>query len=98
MQDPTTQRMPTMKKIRLDLLNLRVESFETVMQSGEERGTVRAHSGYPCYTGDPCISAGAVDPCNTVWDATCGEAEPTCDRSCNPYVLCCATDGLRSCV
>jgi hypothetical protein len=86
-----------MGKIRLDVSKLRVESFGTVAAREEGRGTVRAHSGYPCYTGSPCISAGAVDTCNTVWDATCGEAEPTCERSCNPYELCCATRGLPSC-
>lgn len=87
-----------MSKIRLDVSNLRVESFDTAELRAEQRGTVRAHSGYPCYTGSPCISAGAIDGCDTVWNATCGEAEPTCQRSCNPYELCCATDGMRSCV
>jgi hypothetical protein len=88
-----------MRKFQLDLNNLRVESFETAAAREDERGTVRAHSGYPCYTGQPCISAGAIDPCNTVDNQTCSglDAPPTCQRSCNPYELCCATDGLRSC-
>jgi hypothetical protein len=89
-----------MQKIRLDLNNLRVESFETAAARENEGGTVRAHSGYPCYTGQPCISAGAIDPCNTVDNQTCSGADAplTCQRSCNPYELCCATDGMRSCV
>jgi hypothetical protein len=86
-----------MRKIRLDVNDLRVDSFDTAAANGDEPGTVRAHSGYPCYTGQPCISAGAVDTCNTVDDQTCREAEQTCARSCNPYELCCATDGLPSC-
>jgi hypothetical protein len=86
-----------MGKIRLEVDALRVESFDTAAVDAKQRGTVRAHTGWePCYTTAPCFSADAVDPCNTGDDATCGQI--TCQRSCSPYELCCATDGLQSCV
>jgi hypothetical protein len=84
------------RKVRLDVSVLQVQSFETEEGAAKHRGTVHAHTGHRCPTGSACISDGAAE-CNTVWDRTCGEAEPSCDPSCDPYVLCCATDGAFSC-
>ena len=60
-----------MKKIRLHLDSLRVETFETA-RGEEERGTVRAHSGVSCTyncTLDELTCAGPA--CRTAPVLTC---------------------------
>lgn len=85
-----------MQKIRLDVNNLLVESFETTGVDGNRRGTVRALESYDCPTpAGTCISVAVLDTCNTMDDPSC--ADPTCQVSCNPQNFCCATDGLTSC-
>lgn len=76
-----------MKKINLDLANLRVESFETTASAADLRGTIRAASitDEDCETQylSYCPSCGDTQ----CLDATCGSpCEPTfpysCDGSC----------------
>jgi hypothetical protein len=70
-----------MKKIRLDVDALRVESFGTTKEEGA-RGTVLAHSGWSaCPTGCgewTCLNYGSCDPymeCLHTGDLpTCGAA------------------------
>ena len=66
-----------MRKIRLDLDELSVESFETNGAGAERKGTVQAHAQTEWNTcqGDTC------DPGNTCWDS--------CDGVCGTYF--CAT-------
>lgn len=82
-----------MRKIRLDVDSLEVQSFNTGAALAAQ-GTVHGHTGR-CQSMD-CYSAGAVE-CNTFNDPTCGEAAPTCYHSCDPRILCCATNGAASC-
>ena len=74
-----------MKKIRLDVDALRVESFPTAKQDGAARGTVRGHTG--------------VD-CGTEWMTCVTErGEYTCLNygSCDPAFMCLNTGNLPSC-
>ena len=85
-----------MRKVRLDVGTLEVQSFSTGAAQGGQ-GTVHAHTGrFPCHTAAGCFSEGAVDGCNTWNDPTCGGGL-SCVPSCDPRILCCATDGLNSC-
>lgn len=67
-------------KLKLELDDLRVDTFETAPDDGGERGTVHGHDTQPgqqCATGQP----------------TCyGSCEETCPLSCNPS--CIATDAF----
>ena len=71
-----------MKKLKLQLDGLRVESFETVKKERAERGTVRGHLDSTCATcpqcaaepyvvnGDPLYAPG-ID--THVWFSCCAE-------------------------
>lgn len=86
-----------MRKLRLELPNLQVQSFETTDAPADSRGTVHGHTNpRPCFTGTQCISYGEPD-CDTVFNQTCGEAEPSCAPSCDPHAPCCPTGGAISC-
>jgi hypothetical protein len=79
-----------MKKIRLELDTLAVESFDTTAGKSEERGTVHAHR--PPYTeGLECES---IDVC-TNWDCTyateCGTCGATNCGTCYGEASCCPT-------
>lgn len=58
-----------MRKIKLDLNTLKVESF-TIAARGRRTGTVRAHE--------------SADMGDTVFDNTCGHYA-TCDQQCAPW-------------
>lgn len=73
-----------MKKIRLDLDRLSVESFSTAHEGGEEKGTVRGLQSYPIACFPPSDSVDpAIDSCAY---ATC--AGNTCWESCNGTCNC----------
>lgn len=56
-----------MKKLKLDVASVAVESFETALAAPDAvRGTVRAHN--------PTVSCGCVS-----WPLDCGTAGATCD-------------------
>lgn len=78
-----------MRKIRLDLAGLAVDSFDTGRVKETARGTVEAHSGRPC---NPPNSF----TCPTSVGYTCDGFPETCALSC-PGNLCCATEGAFSC-
>ncbi|WP_420130184.1 hypothetical protein [Longimicrobium sp.] len=75
-----------MKKIRLNVDALRVESFRTEAGNGDPAGTVRAHE-----SGSDCGSD--VSNCMTGWGAY------TCRYygSCDPYMECEHTGNLPTC-
>jgi hypothetical protein len=67
-------------KLKLELDDVRVDTFETAADDGGERGTVRGHDTQPggqCATGHPTCHA---------------SCEETCPLSCNPS--CIATDAF----
>jgi hypothetical protein len=78
-----------MRKIRLDLGTLAVESFDTSRLKEEARGTVEAHSGRPCTPPNTNL-------CPTNLGYTCDGFPDTCVLSC-PGNFCCATEGAFSC-
>lgn len=65
-----------MKKLHLELAELRVESFETT-EIGTERGTVQGHVSLRCVTNYTCDEAAN----------TCGYVE-TCGQWASCYVSC----------
>jgi hypothetical protein len=73
-----------MPKLKLEVESLEVQSFATVPEDGEERGTVHAHSEVgPCTAipgscGETCIA-----PCYT-WPC----ASETCDWTATAYPCC----------
>lgn len=74
-----------MRKLRLSLDTLCVESFDT--GAGAGRGTVRGNfvdAGGVIRESDPWTCAGDPVSCGGSCDATCGRScDATCDRSCN---------------
>jgi len=85
-----------MKKIRLDLDMLSVETFSTTSDAAEARGTVNAHrpihtQGWECESIDFCETEGCPRTgvtecgtcCGTCYDATCGATYyGTCETQC----------------
>ncbi|HEX6037679.1 hypothetical protein [Longimicrobium sp.] len=70
-----------MNKLKLDLDQLTVESFDTDASGIARRGTVRAHS-HLC---------GPSDVCTPTWgELTCGD---TCDNTCNTCGASCGCGG-----
>lgn len=80
-----------MRKMRLELDKLQVESFSTAGVR-EIRGTVQAHSAYPCTVFDTCAQTVCMggctnDPslritCATACEHTCTMPEQTQDLRC----------------
>ena len=90
-----------MKKIRLDLHALAVESFDTARATADARGTVHAHrppwtEGFECESIDICTVwyCSNVTDCGTCYDATCGA---TYCGTCDPCVCGCACCGCNPC-
>ena len=79
-----------MRKIRLDLAGLMVESFDLSHVKEEARGTVEAHSRRPCPPENTNLCPTNIGP-------TCEGAPDTCVLSC-PGNFCCATNGEFSCL
>jgi hypothetical protein len=87
-----------MNKLKLDVDDLRVESFETHRGVGPARGTVRAHAtrlhctefvdctiDFGCGTGTGTGTGGgtAIASCNGTCDASCNGSCASCAASCN---------------
>ncbi len=69
-----------MNKLRLDLEDLSVESFDTTPEVRREGGTVFGQQ-CTCYTNCTCPGCPTCDAsCNGTCGGTCGG---TCDASCN---------------
>lgn len=81
-----------MRKIRLRLDELTVESFDTAERNGKRQGTVRGH-GWSDWEGctqfDGCGSGASL--C-----ATCAEGCPQDTVTC--FASCRMTDGLHACI
>ncbi|HEX8906720.1 MAG TPA: hypothetical protein VF771_17855 [Longimicrobiaceae bacterium] len=73
-----------MRKIRLDLDSISVDSFEVTREPGT-KGTVRGHVCCACCCCDPCCCT-CCDTCQATCPntclATCGDTCQTCDYSC----------------
>lgn len=89
-----------MRKLKLDLTELEVTSFETHVGRGE-RGTVAAHKTAPptqltCVScadscGDNCTGGTGCEPTSpTACEGTCDSCAPTCfgQASCDAQVTC----------
>ena len=79
-----------MKKLRLNLENIAVESFETEHGTGKPRGTVRGHASFNC----------SENPDHTCDAVTC-VAEYTCQFLSCPDQMACngsGSDAAASCV
>ena len=74
-----------MRKIRLEIEELAVESFDTAGQGAERRGTVHGNSAYSgwetCFTcqGTCQSGCGQTYQGTCARDATCGGMDNTCD-------------------
>jgi hypothetical protein len=90
-----------MRKLKLDLTELEVTSFE--IQTGHgERGTVAAYKTLPptqmtCVScaescGDNCTGGTGCEPTYPTCEGTCGSCAPTCagQASCDAEVTCAA--------
>jgi hypothetical protein len=76
-----------MRKLKLDLDQLTVESFDTNAPDGPRRGTVRAFMPPTPFITCPLTCADTCDTC----DYSCGG---TCDATCNcTGYTCCASCG-----
>ncbi len=78
-----------MKKLRLDLDAIRVESFDTTAPKAAAAGTVRGHSGYESCWGVTC----SVTCAGTCYGQYTCEAYNTCAHTCDLVNTCdtCAT-------
>jgi hypothetical protein len=82
-----------MRKLRLDLDHLRVESFSPARDSTGRDGTVHGHNSYPQGCFPPSNS-------NDPWLDTCGYATcagNSCWESCNGYTCGCNPAGSQQC-
>lgn len=77
-----------MRKLRIDIASLRVETFETAAHGPTQRGTVKAESGHNqgseniyCISAYPCVPTNEPTGCYT-----CG----TCEDTCSPEGQLCA--------
>ncbi|HEU0013399.1 MAG TPA: hypothetical protein VFQ45_06930 [Longimicrobium sp.] len=76
-----------MKKLTLDLDDLRIESFRTTEQEAEERGTVHAHDQCGC----SCCCTGYTQPCQATCDTSPSHpGYPSCGNTCD-YSACYGT-------
>lgn len=74
---PLAREETIMSKLRLELHDLRVDTFSTSKEPGGEAGTVRAHGAGPSYD-EPC------EPIPPDYTETCPPyTSDTCDASCN---------------
>lgn len=65
-----------MKKIHLDIDSLKVDSFSTTKEDQPVRGTVQAHSAYPCTVYDSCDVTACGCPGGGSGHNTCGNTSP----------------------
>jgi hypothetical protein len=75
-----------MKKLKLSLDELRVDSFRTDEQDAEQRGTVRGNA-----SDSTCLERVCTCQEETKWDITCGSClmdGETCYNTCRTYWNC----------
>ncbi len=83
-----------MRKLKLDVEDLSVESFATTPEARGEGGTVFGQNHCTCYTQCTCPGCPTCDAsCNGTCGGTCGA---TCDASCNATCFNCGT-GWTAC-
>jgi hypothetical protein len=82
-----------MKKIKLDVNDLAIESFETVQPPNPDVGTVHGQSAFPAPTCQQhtcgntyCGEPGGCNPASGVW--SCNYLEPTCYNCNSEYGSC----------
>ena len=78
-----------MRKLKLDLDDLSVESFATTPESRGDGGTVFGQ-GCTCYTqctcpGCPTCDASCNGTCDASCNGTCGETEVSCLNTCGGF-------------
>jgi hypothetical protein len=82
------------RKLKLDVEDLSVESFATTPEARGEGGTVFGQNHCTCYTQCTCPGCPTCDAsCNGTCGGTCGA---TCDASCNATCFNCGT-GWTAC-
>lgn len=83
-----------MKKLKLTVDALRVESFETAEAELEQRGTVRGNASDSTCIERACGCAG-----DTEWDITCGTCkyDETCYNGCPTHFNCPTSPGYQGC-
>ena len=76
-----------MSKLRLEVDELCVESFETTKDAGDKVGTVHGHSGASDST---CLEKVCTCAEDTEWDITCGNCthDGTCGQDCPTHWYC----------
>lgn len=79
-----------MKKVKLDLDELRLESFDTVGRKQEGRGTVEGHDNTLAGSCSPCTIAYTCLGCGDTVEHTCGGDGATCGGICGTDPLNCA--------
>lgn len=67
-----------MKKLRLDVKDLRINSFEPATHAGAKRGTVFGQE--TCGTGESCVQSCITDPFG--WTCDPGICSTTCEAHC----------------
>ena len=79
-----------MKKVKLNISDLRVESFETVSSKVNNKGTAKGFGDtYTCIE-PPCTQVGC--PSNDCTNVTCGcpnTEQVTCPRDCTIQIITC---------
>lgn len=84
-----------MKKLKLTMDSLCVESFQTAEQESEQRGTVRGNA-----SDSTCIERRCGCANDTEWDITCGTCnlmDDTCYNTCQTHFFCPTANGYEGC-
>lgn len=84
-----------MKKLKLTVDALRVESFQTAEQESEQRGTVRGNA-----SDSTCIERRCGCANDSEWDITCGTCNimvETCANTCPTHFNCPTSPGYQGC-
>jgi len=76
-----------MHKLKLDLDQLTVESFDTDASGMAPRGTVRAHSDF-CVRTDICVPTQGELTCGDTCDNTCNTCGASCGGGCGSGFSC----------
>lgn len=84
-----------MKKIKLAVDALCVESFQTAQPGAEQRGTVRGNASDSTCIQRACACGGASDYDYTC--ATCNRFVDTCVEGCNTHTGCHTSLGFPGC-
>ncbi len=73
-----------MKKLALKLDDLRIETFETTREKGDDPGSVEAYQTPTANSGGSCFES-SCRPILCRTDETCAN-QLTCPYTCDPYV------------